>query len=53
MYSKSQAFKILRRFEALHKSLVDNQLPGPEAREKKHMAWLCGYCDYKDECGKA
>ncbi len=51
-YNKSQAFKILRRFEALHKSLKEGRMPGPEAREKEYMGWMCSYCEYQEECGK-
>lgn len=49
-YSKGQAYKILRRFETLHKSLAEDKIPRPEAREKKWMAWMCGYCEYAEEC---
>ncbi len=52
-YSKTQAFKILRRFEMLHKFLSEKKMPPPEAKEKKHMSWMCSYCEYSEECRKA
>ena len=51
-YDKSRAYKIIRRFEKLHQSLKNDKIPAAEAKQKEYMKWMCGYCDYKDECGK-
>ena len=51
-YSASEGDKILERFEVLHQSLVSGVMPVAEAKLEKDKEWLCGYCNYKDECDK-
>jgi len=43
----------LNRFKALHRFLVLDELPDPEARIEKDMNWQCKNCSYKEECYKA
>lgn len=43
----------INRFRALHKFLVNDKLPDPEARIEKDMKWQCRNCTYRDECYKA
>jgi CRISPR/Cas system-associated exonuclease Cas4 (RecB family) len=43
--------KVLERFRKLHKCLVENVLPLPEARiNKDEMDWMCKLCEYRDRC---
>jgi len=49
-YNKVLAGKIMRRFQLLHKSLVENKMPPPEARNNADMSWMCEYCAWRGEC---
>ncbi len=49
-YDAREAEKIVYRFEILHKALVSNDMPDPEARIMKDMSWLCKKCPYLAEC---
>lgn len=42
----------LNRLKSLHKFLVDNKVPDPEARMFKEMYWQCRDCQYREECYK-
>ena len=49
-YNKNKADKIMKRFEELHKSLVQNKIPSPEAKLDSDLSWMCEYCNYREEC---
>ena len=34
----------------LHKNLVENTIPFPEAKLNKNIKWMCDWCTYKQEC---
>jgi CRISPR/Cas system-associated exonuclease Cas4 (RecB family) len=51
-YDESKAMEALNRFRKLHKHLVENTLPEPEAKLNSKMSWMCKYCEYKDMCDK-
>ena len=42
--------KIIERFEILHKSLIENQMPEAEAKASDDDKWMCDYCSWKGEC---
>jgi len=52
-YDPEQAKKILERFSELHRSLKGGKIPGPEAKQRKEMGWMCRYCEYSEECERA
>ena len=43
----------LNRFRTLHKHLVSDLIPDPEARIVKSLSWMCAKCNYREECYKA
>lgn len=52
-YNKELVKKVLIRFEKLHKYLVENKIPEAEAKLVKRKTWLCGFCNYSEECEEA
>ena len=52
-YDETEALRILERFSILHNHLKNDNVPNPEAKNDADKAWLCRYCEYKDECEKA
>ena len=51
-YDPELVKQILERFQNLHSSLKNEKIPGPEAKQKKEMEWMCKYCEYVEECGR-
>ncbi len=49
-YSKEEADKVIARFDTLHKHLIAQTIPEPEARQNKNMSWMCKKCDYRKQC---
>ena len=49
-YDESKIQEVMTRFETLHQHLVSDKLPDPEAKQKKHMNWMCNYCNYRERC---
>lgn len=49
-YKPEKALLLVDRFKHLHKALLENTLPDPEAKVKREMSWMCNKCQYKDEC---
>lgn len=45
--------KILEKFKKLHEALKENKMPEAEAKFNQDIAWMCRYCDWKEECDKA
>jgi len=52
IYNAEKGDKIIQRFEELHKSLAENQMPEAEAKLNEDMQWMCQYCPWKEECDK-
>ncbi len=52
-YDPEMVKQIIQRFQKLHGSLKSDQIPDPEAKIKKEIKWMCKYCEYVNECGKA
>jgi len=50
-FDEIEAAEIIKRFEHLHKCLIANQLPEPEAKEVQSMKWMCNLCEYAKKCG--
>ena len=51
-YNTEKAEALLKRFEALNKSLKENKIPEAEARHDEEKIWLCERCQWKEECWK-
>ena len=49
-FDEEKAKKIIDRFRALHKNLVSDTSPDPEARESLKTLWQCRYCEYRERC---
>lgn len=49
-FDENVAKKVLGRFKELNEKLTQEKIPGPEARIKKDMNWMCKYCNYREEC---
>ena len=52
MFDESLVNVTLNRFRNLHKNLVSNSVPDPEARIVKSLSWMCAKCNYREECYK-
>lgn len=52
-YDPELVKQIIERFQNLHSSLKNGEIPDPEAKQKKGMEWMCRYCEYAEECKKA
>lgn len=49
-YDEKIIQEVFNRFNDLHRALKEDQVPEAEAKQEENMQWLCGYCDYKEEC---
>jgi len=49
-YEPKAVEKIIERFKKLHKSVVGNEIPGPEAKLESRKRWMCNFCPYRQEC---
>lgn len=49
-YDKTKALEIMDRFKTLHKSITENEIPEPEAKQQENLKWMCNYCEYKEKC---
>ena len=49
-YNVDEALKILERFKMLHKKIVTNTVPEPEARSDEKTIWICKKCEYREKC---
>lgn len=52
-YGEGKAKDVINRFKALHKCLVNDVLPIPEARASAKTLWMCRFCEYNDKCYSA
>jgi CRISPR-associated exonuclease Cas4 len=51
-YDETKALEIIDRFKKLHKSITENEIPEPEAKQQENLKWMCTYCEYKEKCDK-
>ena len=51
-YDNRIAEEAIVRFDALHRYLVAEKTPEPEARKDPMMRWQCDKCQYREECYK-
>ncbi len=51
-YDEHWSDLIIERFKMLHKSLVEDELPKPEAKLIPELSWMCNFCEYRDKCEK-
>ena len=51
-YDAEKGDEIIKRFEKIHHSLINNQMPEPEAKQDETKSWMCDYCAWKGECGE-
>lgn len=52
-YDERVAADALNRFNTLHKHLIENNPPSPEARVRwKEMGWMCTRCEFRERCFK-
>lgn len=49
-YNPEEIKKIIKRFNELHSSLVDDKMPPAEAKNNPDSTWLCEKCLWKEEC---
>lgn len=49
-YDKDKAEKILERFQFLHDSLKQDNIPEAEAKHDSDKDWMCDNCPWKKEC---
>ncbi|MEM2974597.1 MAG: PD-(D/E)XK nuclease family protein [Candidatus Micrarchaeia archaeon] len=52
-YDEAVAKEAIARFRKLDKCLKEDILPYAESKHKAGWGWMCGYCQYKDECEEA
>ncbi|MEM5871517.1 MAG: Dna2/Cas4 domain-containing protein [Candidatus Aenigmatarchaeota archaeon] len=52
-YDPEMIKSIIERFKLLHEHLKSDLIPNAEAKELKHMEWMCRYCEYVEECEKS
>lgn len=51
-YDERAASDGIQRFAVLHKALLEDAAPEPEAKLKKEMNWWCDYCEYNERCAQ-
>ncbi|MEM0475181.1 MAG: PD-(D/E)XK nuclease family protein [Candidatus Norongarragalinales archaeon] len=49
-YDERVASEGIARFAALHKALLEDKAPEPEAKLRQDMRWWCDYCEYVERC---
>ncbi len=52
-YSESEVKDIMERFDKLHKHLIEDKIPEPEAKLVEEKNWMCSFCPYVKECDEA
>jgi CRISPR/Cas system-associated exonuclease Cas4 (RecB family) len=52
-YDKDIVNYVIERFRNLHKHLIENTLPSPEAKQRDDMKWMCKRCEYKEMCDRS
>jgi CRISPR-associated exonuclease Cas4 len=50
LYNEEKTSRILERFDKLHKHLVSEEIPEPEAKMVEEKGWMCAFCPYAKEC---
>jgi CRISPR/Cas system-associated exonuclease Cas4 (RecB family) len=51
-YNERVANDALDRFRKIDKCLKQDIIPFAESKQRAGWGWMCGYCQYKDECDK-
>jgi len=51
-YDENVAKEAIERFKIIDKCLKEDKAPVAESKNKPGWGWMCGYCQYKDECDK-
>lgn len=51
-YDDRVASDAMARFTLLHRALLDNAVPAPEAKQREQLSWQCRFCDYRGECDR-
>jgi hypothetical protein len=51
-YDEKIIEKILKRFELLHQTLINDKIPFAEAKACEEDLWMCRFCAWKEECEK-
>ncbi len=49
-YDERAAQDGIQRFAVLHKALLEDAAPEPEAKTHADMRWWCDYCEYAERC---
>ncbi len=49
-FDEKNGNQIIKRFESLHKHLIEKKLPVAEAKKTEDMKWMCKFCEYKERC---
>ncbi len=49
-YDEHAAADGIQRFAVLHKALLEDAAPEPEAKLRNDMRWWCDYCEYNERC---
>jgi len=52
-YNERVANDALERFRKIDNCLKQDIIPFAESKHRAGWGWMCGYCQYKDECEKA
>ena len=51
-YNERVANEAMERFRKIDKCLKRDIIPFAESKHRAGWGWMCGYCQYKDECEK-
>ncbi len=49
-YDKDIAMDTIERFQVLHESLINDEMPEAESKIDEKKSWLCKSCQWKDKC---
>jgi CRISPR/Cas system-associated exonuclease Cas4 (RecB family) len=49
-YEPKTVENLIERFKKLHRSVVQNEIPEPEAKLDLKKRWMCNFCPYREEC---
>jgi CRISPR/Cas system-associated exonuclease Cas4 (RecB family) len=51
-YDERVANEAIERFRKIDKCLKEDSVPFAESKRRVGWGWMCGYCQYKEECDK-
>jgi len=52
-YDENIAKDAIERFKKIDECLKQEKIPQAESKHRHGWGWMCGYCQYKEECDKA